>query len=160
NEQAESVYLMDAPVAGSPWWIIPPHGDAVAVFDYGRGPLTFSINNNAAEGINFFDRARQRQICLYPLPGKPRDFDDAGDRRFDLLHADVKVKIEPETERLDGEARLRLAVLSGGGTVHLRLNDALNVDSVSSEDGRRHLAFRLRRQKTLVVTTGAAARGQ
>jgi hypothetical protein len=160
NDQVENVYLMDAPVAGSPWWIIPPHGDAVAIFDYGRGPLTFSINTNAAEGVNFFDRTRQRQICLYPLPGKARDFDDAGDRRFDLLHADVKVKIDPESDRVEGEAHLRMAALVGGGTVHLRLNDALVVDSVSSEDGRRHLAFRLRRQKTLVITTGGAVRGQ
>jgi hypothetical protein len=154
QDNVESVYLVDAPVPGSPWWVVPPSGDAVVVFDYGNGPVTLSVNSARAEGVSLFDRPRARQICLYPLPGRPRDFEEGADRRFDLLHIDARMTLDPANDRIVGEAKLRLRLDANPGTIKLHLADALNVDSVSSEDGRQFLFFRLRRMNTLVVALG------
>ena len=46
-------------------------GDASVTFDRrGAGQLTFAVNASEAEGVSLFDRAKRRQICLYPSGGR------------------------------------------------------------------------------------------
>jgi hypothetical protein len=157
GQHVEATYLLDAPVVGSPWWTIPPPGDALVVFDAGDGVLTLTISGASAEGISLFDRARKRQICLYPLPGRPRDFDEDQARRFDLRHTDLRLKLEPSSHRLSGEATLRLSSKAGGGSLRLRLHEAFAIDGITGSGGRKHLFFRMRNQGTVVVPlTGRA----
>jgi hypothetical protein len=151
DAHAESAFVLDAPMPGSPWWLVPPPGDALVVFDQRGGPLTLSISTGRAEGISLFDRGQRRQICLYPEEGRPRDFDEDEGRVFDVVHQDVKVRLDPATYELRGEARLRLNLLEATPNIRLRLNESLHVDGVSSDDGRRFLFFRVRNQHTLMV---------
>jgi hypothetical protein len=148
---AESAFTLDAPIPGSPWWIVPPSGDALVVFDYRDGPLTLSVSAGRPEGISLFDRDKRRQICLYPEEGRSRDFDEDEDRTVDLQHQDLRLKIDPYTDRLEGEARLRLSLLAPTASLRLRLNEALRIDSITSDDGRRLLFFRVRHQGTIMV---------
>jgi hypothetical protein len=151
DTHVESAFTLDAAVAGSPWWIIPPLGDALVVFEQKEGPLTLSISDGRPEGISLFDRQRRRQICLYPAEGRPRDFDEDEGRLADILHEDVRVKIDPYTFRLEGEARLRVRLLAPTSHLRLRLNEALRISSVTSEEGRPHLHFRVRNQGSLMI---------
>jgi hypothetical protein len=153
----DSAFALDAPVPGSPWWIVPPPGDALVVFDQSDGPLTLSIGGNRPEGISLFDRGQRRQICLYPELGRARDFDEDEGRTTDLRHQDVRLRLDPSTDEIVGEARLRIALLGGPSNLRLRLNEALRVDSVRSDDGRPHLFFRVRNQHTLMVALSLAA---
>jgi hypothetical protein len=152
DAHVDSAFVLDAPMPGSPWWLVPPPGDALVVFDHQKGPLTLSLSASRPEGISLFDRAQRRQICLYPEEGKPRDFDEDDNRVVDVLHQDVKVRLDPNTSEIRGEARLRLSLLQQTPNIRLRLNEALHVEGVTSDDGRRHLFFRVRNQHTLMVT--------
>ena len=147
----ETAFTLDAPIPGSPWWIVPPPGDALVVFEHERGPLTLSVSAGRPEGISLFDRANRRQICLYPEEGRPRDFDEDEDRTVDLEHQDLRLKLDPYTDRLEGEAHLRLKLVAPTTSLRLRLNEALRVESIVSDRGRRHLFFRVRHQGTVMV---------
>jgi hypothetical protein len=155
DDHIDGGYVLDASVPGSPWWTMPPPGDAMVVFDFGDAPLTLSVSSGSAEGISLFNRNAGRQICLYPKPGRRRDFDDEDGRRVDLLHTDLELRLEPGNDTLTGEAALQLAFLGGVGNLRLRLNNAYTIESISSGDGaRRHLFFRLRRQNGVIVALG------
>ena len=155
QQHAESAFTLDSAIAGSPWWIIPPPGDTLVIFDQKDGPLTLSVSTGRAEGISLFDRGRRRQICLYPEQGRPREIDEDDGRTVDVRHQDVRVKIDPYTDRLEGETRLRLGLLGPVGNVRLRLNEALRLESVTSGEGRRHLFFRVRNQGNVMVALSA-----
>jgi aminopeptidase N len=65
------------------------------------------------------------------------------------------VSFDPVRESLVGEDTLRIAMLAGTGTLRLKLDDALRVESVSSPQAGRHLFFRVRNQDSLMISLGA-----
>ena len=151
TQHVESAYVLDSTIAGSPWWTAPTPGDTLVVFDHHTGPLTLSISASSPEGVMFFDRPRRRRICMYPQAGRPRDFDEDEGRATDVLHQDLRLRIDPHTGRLEGQARLRIGLKTPSSSLRLRLNEALTVESITSEEGRRHLFFRVRHQDQLTV---------
>jgi hypothetical protein len=158
RQQGSNAFVLDAPIPGSPWWLMPSLGDASVTFEAGsRGTLTLTISGSEAEGISLFDRGQRRQICLYPRQGGSTRYNEDAGRAVDVLHHDLRVRFDPSRQYIEGEDTLRLRPLSvGSATVRLRLADGLNVQSVRSGVGS-HLFFRVRGQDSLMVSLGTLA---
>ncbi len=148
-------FLLDAPIPGSPWWVLPAEGDASVTFETRRhGTLTFAVNGGEPESINLFDREARRQILLYPSAGGPTDYDEDEGRATDVTHHELEVRFEPSRDYLEGRDTLQLRVLRPAATLRLDLDQALEVRSVRSEQAGRHLFFRVRDQNAVLVSLG------
>ena len=157
-EQADRSFVLDANLPGSPWWLLPGLGDASVTFRTRRhGTLTYALSTAEPESISVFDRARRRQILLYPAAGGTTDYDEDDRREFDLLHQDLFVRFEPARRLIAGEATLRLRLLAPTPAIRLRLHDDLQVESVRSPLIGELLFFRVRHQDTLMVSLGTLA---
>ena len=154
ERHAGSGYSLDSPLPGSPWWTFPPLGKSLTVFDTRRGTLTFAVTSQP-EGISLFDRERRRQICLYPAEGQSFDYREDEYNDIDVVHHDLRVRLDPERHYLQGEDTLRFRRLSGSATIRLKLDEGLAVDAVTTASGVPLLFFRQRTGSGLVVTLGA-----
>jgi peptidase M1-like protein len=154
REHVDDAYQLEARLPRSPWWLLPSVGDAVATFQTGRGILTFTVSQSEPEGLSLFDRARGRQICLYPLPGTVTRYDEDAERTVDVLHHDLSVRFEPERYGIIGTDVLRLRLLHPASTIRLRLDESLKVVSIRSREGGEHLFFRVRHQDGMMVSLG------
>jgi len=153
--QSQRYFILDAPLPRAPWWLLPSVGDASVTFlTHKQGELTFAVSSSEAEDLSLFDRARKRQICLYPSGGREPRYSEDGARAFDLLHMDLSARFEPARRFLSGEATLRLRLLLPASTLRLRLDDSFQVESVTSVEGGRHLFFRVRGQNSLMIPLG------
>jgi hypothetical protein len=158
RENVPLSFVLDASLPGSPWWMLPGVGDASVTFrTEKRGLLTFTVSQAEAEGISFFDRARRRQICLYPLPGHEGRYNEDEGRNFDILRHDLSLRLEPTRFGLEGEDTLLVRQVAGATMMRLRLDDSLRVLSVTSAEGGSHLFFRVRNQDSLMVALGPLA---
>jgi hypothetical protein len=154
-ERSLRSFALDAPLPGSPWWLLPGAGDAVVDFPWRRRVLTFALSRSEAEDVNLFDRDRQIQICMYPSAaraGQPSALPSA----VETLDQDLSVRFEPEQLELTAVHRLRLRSVVAS-TLRLRLDDDFRVSSVSSADGTPLLFFRVRGQGSIVVSLGGIA---
>jgi hypothetical protein len=157
-EQADRSFVLDASLPGSPWWLLPGIGDASVTFRTRRhGTLTYALSTGEPESVSLFDRARRRQILLYPAEGGTTGYDEDSRREFDLLHEDLTVRFEPSRRLIAGEATLRIRLLGGSPTIRLRLHDDLHVESVRSPVAGELLFFRVRHQDTVMVSLGTLA---
>ena len=158
RENVQLSFVLDASLPGSPWWMHPGTGDASVSFrTRKRGVLTFTVSTTEPEGISFFDRARRRQICLYPLPGREGRYDEDDRRSFDVLSHDLSLRLDPARFGVEGEDTLRIRQVGGSSMMRLRLDDTLRVESVTSPEGGNHLFFRVRNQDSLMVALGPLA---
>jgi len=154
KESVERSFVVDAPLPYSPWWLIPPVGDSWIAFDTKRfGRLTFAVSQSEFEGISLFDRARHRQICLYPARGRDTRYNEDSGRFADVLSHDLRVRFDPARRGLKAQDTLRIRLLAPSSTLRLRLDDALHVESVTSEAGAL-LFFRVKDQDALIISLG------
>ena len=155
DAQAPRAFVLDVNLVGSPWWVLPGLGDSLVAFDLGRrGTLNFAINADQPESISLFDRNRRLQICLYPRQGKGRRYSDDEGRDVDIIHHDLRLRFDPSRDEIQGDSTLTLRMLTPATTVRLKLDEALQVESVSSAEAGRHLFFRVRHQNLLMVSLG------
>lgn len=153
--QGERMYLLDAPLPRSPWWVLPTLGDAAVVFQTARhGTLTYTFTAADPEGVALFDRARRRQICLYPPRGRDTAYDEDLTRPIDVVSHDLRVRFDPVVAGVRGEDAVRLRLRAPVSSVRLRMDDSLTVHSVRSALGGEHLFFRVRDQDSLMVSLG------
>jgi hypothetical protein len=158
REQATRSFVLDAPVPGSPWWLLPSLGDALVTFVAdGKGTLTYALSTGEPEDVTLFDRARRLQVLLYSSAGGPARYDEDDGRAYHIVHHDLSVRFEPERLRLEGEDTIRVRLLGGASTLRLRLHDDLQVRSVRSAQVGEHLFFRVRNQDSLMVSLGPLA---
>lgn len=158
DAQAPRAFVLDASLPGAPWWVMPGVGDALVSFDLRkRGTLTFAINRDQPEAISLFNRTRRQQICLYPSRGRSLRYSEDDGRELDILHHDLRLRFDPQTDSIEGENTLSLRLLRPATTVRLKLDEALRVLSVTSAEAGRHLFFRVRHQDTLMVSLGSLA---
>lgn len=158
DEHADRSFLLDANLPGSPWWLLPGLGDASVTFrTRGHGTLTYALSSGEPEGISLFDRARRRQILLYPSGGATTDYSEDERREFDLLHHDLTVRFEPLRQLIAAEDTLRLRLLGPHSTIRLRLDADLRVESIRSPGAGELLFFRVRHQDTVMVSLGPLA---
>lgn len=150
----DDAFVLEAPVEGSPWWVLPALGDAAVVFDAGKhGALTYTASGLEADAISFFNRDTRRQVSTYPRAGSPPPAEDA-DPVVDAASHDLRIQVNPETAALEGEDHIALDIRAPMTSFRLRLDDALRVLSVRSEEAGRHIFFRIRDQNTVLVSMG------
>jgi hypothetical protein len=158
RDHATRSFVLDGLLPGSPWWVVPSPGDSLIDFDGGkRGGLTFAVSGSLPESINLFDRAKRIQICLYPREGNTLRYSEDQFRDADTLSHDLTIRFDPREGVLRGADTLRLKLLTGSGTLKLRLDDALGVESVTSQEAGNHLFFRVRGQDSLMISLGPLA---
>lgn len=145
-------FVLDAPVAGAPWWLLPGIGDASIVFETKRrGTLTLSLASFESEGVSLFNRASQRQISVYPRADAPAD---SGDSPLDVVYHDLSLSLNPETFEVSGRDTITIDIRSPMTSFRFRLDDDLRIRSVRSTEGGRHLVFRVRGQNSALVSLG------
>ena len=155
DDQVGRSFVLDAGIPGSPWWVLPALGDAMVTFETTKhGTLTFTINDAEPENINLFDRAKRRQIALYPGAGRPIQYSEDERRQFDIVHHDLEVRFDPDRNHIEATDQLRLRLLEPTASLRFRLDDALRVSSVRSTAAGEHLFFRVRDQDSLLVSLG------
>jgi hypothetical protein len=154
RDHADDTYELDAHLPRSPWWLVPSVGDGIVTFESRRGNLTFAVSHSQPEGVSLFDRARKRQICLYPLAGASGRYDEDAEREVDVLHHDLSVRFDPDRFGVIGTDVMRLEVRQATTTIRLRLDEALRVVSIRSPEGGDHLFFRVRHQDSVMVSLG------
>jgi len=147
-------FILDASVAGAPWWLLPGLGDGMIAFDTRRfGTLTLSLSSFEDEGVSLFNRSTQRQISAYARAAAagqvPND-----DSAFDVIHHDLAISLNPETFDLTGRDTVTIEVKSPVTSFRFHLDDELQVRSVRSNEGGRHLFFRVRGQNSVLVYMG------
>lgn len=150
-------FLLDASVAGAPWWLLPGLGDAAIAFETKRfGSLTLSLSSFETEGVSLFNRSTERQISAYPRAAaldQPVDDDDS----FDIIRHDLAISLNPDTFDLTGRDTIAIDVKSPVTSFRFHLDDDLQVRSVRSREGGRHLFFRVRGQNSVLVYMGPLA---
>jgi len=155
DEQVGQSFVLDAGIPGSPWWVLPALGDAMVTFETRKhGTLTFTINDAEPENINLFDRAKRRQIVLYPAAGRPIQYSEDDQRQFDIVHHDLEVRFDPDRNHIEATDHLRLRLLQPTVSLRFRMDDALRVSSVRSATVGEHLFFRVRHQNSFLVSLG------
>ncbi len=155
QENVNRSFLLDAPLPRSPWWLFPSLGDAAVTFKTARrGTLTFSIAGAEPEAVSLFDRARRRQICLYPKAGAPTRYNEDDGRGAEVVKHDLSVRFQPPRRHLEGVDVLTLRLRQPTSTIRLNLAESLVVQSVSSTEGGSHLFFRVRGHNSVVVSLG------
>lgn len=149
-------FVLDASVPRSPWWVLPGVGDAAVTFEASRlGTLTFTVTGSEFEDLSLFDRRRRLQICLYASAGGSTRYSEDEGRAADVLQHDLAVRFEPRRYAMAAQDTLRIRLLLPAATLHLRLDESLRVDSITSKEAGRHLFFRVRGQNSLLVSLGA-----
>jgi hypothetical protein len=152
----ERFFTLDAAAPRSPWWLLPSRGDAVVIFDTRRrGELTYSLSRSEPEAVSLFDREKRRQICLYPAAGGSTRYDEDAGRAADVLHREVTLRLDPDRRHFQVTARLRIRALAVGAVLRVRLDDAFQVQSVSTPRVGRLLFFRVRGQNAVMVSLGS-----
>jgi hypothetical protein len=155
KEQVDQAFVLDTVLPRSPWWLMPALGDALVTFRTGsRGTLTLSISQGEAESISLFDRARRRQICLYPGKGRDTRYNEDSERGIDVVHHELDVKFEPDRFGIQGRSTMRIRMMAASSTLRLKLDESLRVSSVSSPKVGELLFFRVRHQDTIMVSLG------
>ncbi len=152
-------FVLDARVEGAPWWLLPGLGDSAIVFETKRfGLLTLSLSSFEAEGVALFSRGTRRQISAYPRAAA-QDQDKAwkAETAFDVLHHDLTLSFNPTTFFLNGRDTITVDVRAPLSSFRLHLDDDLQVASIRSAEGGRHLFFRVRGQNSVLVSMGSLA---
>jgi Peptidase family M1 domain len=158
REHSTRSFILDASLPRSPWWLLPSLNDASVTFQTARnGTLTFTISSSEPESISLFDRARRKQICLYPASGREASYDEDEGRSVDVLHHDLSVRFEPAQYRIEGEDVVHMRLNAASSTIRLRLEDGLAIRSIQSVEGGNHLFFRVRNQNSVMVSLGPLA---
>jgi hypothetical protein len=155
EEHKSDSFILDAPIAGAPWWLLPGLSDALVVFESRRfGTLTLTLTSFEGEGVSLFNRANNRQICAYPREGTEPQA-EGGASPFDVIHHNLAVSINPETFDLTGRDTITIDVNSPVNSFRFNLDDDLQVRSIRSKEGGRHLFFRVRGYNSVLVSMGS-----
>jgi hypothetical protein len=157
RERSKRTHVVDVPLPGSPWWLMPNPGDAVVDFPWGRHVLTYVAAHGEPEDVNLFDRDRHLQICSYPSGGRRADYDEDANRAADVLEHTLLARFDPSHLELQATHSMRVRLRGRVPTLRLRLDDDFGVSSVTAGDGTRLLFMRVRDQDSIVVSLGPLA---
>jgi hypothetical protein len=157
DELPKSFSLDLSDLSRDTWSLLPQAGDFLAEVRTRRfDGLTFARSSGEAEDVTLFHRARKKNIAAYASPAKlssrGRFFNEDDLVEYDVLNYDIAASFSPERDWFDGRTRLRLRVKAYAlGALTLKLNEAFNVKSVSSDEFGRLLFLRVRNQNTIVI---------
>ena len=154
--QGADDYRLDVNLPGSPWWTFPGPGKAAVVFQAHRTTLAFGVSAQP-ESLSLFDRQRRRYICMYRDSQDAAPYHEDEANGIDILHHDLRLRLEPDRSGFEGEDTLRLRLRSEAENVYLRLAGDLTVRSVTSPRWGSHLFFRSASRNLLMVALGGLA---
>jgi peptidase M1-like protein len=139
------------------WSLTPSFGDVIAELHTKRfGTLTYARSGSEAEDINLFDRKRRRNISIYTsaakLAERGRFYSEDARLEYDVLAYDIDVQLNPERVFIEGNARIKLKILSQGtSSLTLKLADTVAIRGVYSPDFGRLLHLRVVGQNSIIV---------
>ena len=157
TEVAKSFNLDLSDLSRERWSLVPGTGDLVIELRTRRyRTLTYARSSNESEDISLFDRARRRNISVYPSRAKRNargPFYSEDDRmEYEVSEYDVDASYVPEREWIDARVRVRLRVRAGAlSSITLRLHETLTIRSIVSEELGRLLALRVKGQNSILV---------
>jgi hypothetical protein len=158
TEVVKSFNLDLSDLSRETWSLVPALGDVLAEIRTRRyRTLTYARSGSEPEDISLFDRARRRNISVYPsvrklaARGPFYDEDDLAD--YDVVDYQIDASFTPDREWLEGRARFRLRIRAFRlTTLTFRLSESLVVRSVVSEGYGRLLSLRVKGQNSVLVS--------
>ena len=158
REESSKTYTLDLGDLSPDRWSSPPtEREFLAEIRTRRfGTLTYVRTPLQAEDISVFNRSTQQYVSLYAsresIETRGRFFDEDEQVPYDVLDYDIDVTYTPDGTLLDGRSRMHVRIEKAGTTqLNLRLADALNVRSVTSDEFGRLFTVRARGQHLLIV---------
>jgi len=161
DDSTKSYHLGLGDLSTDLWSLLPGQGNFVGEFHTRRfGTLTYARSKNEPEDITLFDRARRRNIAVYPskdtLVRRGRFYNEDDLREYDVVDYNIDLAVSPGRQWLDGVAQVRLRVKSDSmNAVQLRLADSLVMRSITSDRFGRLFGFRVNHQNLIVVNLPA-----
>jgi hypothetical protein len=151
-------FVLDAPIPGAPWWLLPGLGDAAIAFETKRfGSLTLSLSNSETDGVSLFNRTTQKQISSYPRLAATGVSEEEEERALNVIRHNLSLSLNPETFDMTGRSTAAMDINTPLTSFRFQLDDDLQVRSVRSAEGGRHLFFRVRGQNSVLVSMGSLA---
>ncbi|MFL6278941.1 MAG: M1 family aminopeptidase [Vicinamibacterales bacterium] len=139
------------------WSLTPGFDDVIAELRTKRfGTLTYARSHDEPEDINLFDRKRRRNISIYTsaakLAQRGRFYSEDERLDYDVLAYDIDVQFTPDRSVIDGDARMKLKILSDGtSSLTLKLAETVAIRGVYSPDFGRLLHLRVVGQSSIIV---------
>jgi hypothetical protein len=139
------------------WSLLPQPGDFVAEVRTRRyDRLTFARASSEPEDVSLFQRARKKNIALYPseqkLASRGQFYDEDELVEYDVLEYTVDAAFSPGRQWIDGRTRIKLRIRAFAlGALTLKLADSLTINSVISEEFGRLLFLRVTNQNAFVI---------
>jgi Peptidase family M1 domain len=161
DDSPKSYHLGLGDLSTELWSLLPGPGNFVGELHTRRfGTLTYARSKNEPEDITLFDRARHRNIAVYPsketLARRGRFYNEDDLRDYDVVDYDIDLAVSPGRQWLDGVARVGMRVKGESlSTVQLRLADSLVVRSITSDRFGRLFGFRVNNQNIVVINLPA-----
>ena len=155
NPKSFGVDLAD--LTADSWSLVPGAPDLVAEVHTKRfGVLTYARSAHENEDVTVFDRARGRNISIYPSAEKLAQrgpfYSDDDDQECEVIHYDIDTSLDPARQYVEGTARLTLRTRKANvNAVTLRLAETLAVRSIVSREFGRLIALRVRNQNSVLV---------
>jgi Peptidase family M1 domain len=162
EDSSKSYHLGLGDLSPDLWSLLPGSSNFVAEVHTRRfGTLTYARSKNEPEDITLFDRARHRNIAVYPsqetLVRRGRSYNEDDLREYDVVDYTIDLAVSPGRQWLDGVATVRMRVKADVmSTVQLRLADSLVVRSITSDRFGRLFGFRVNNQNIVVVNLPAS----
>ncbi len=139
------------------WSLLPQPGDFVAEVRTRRyETLTYARSTTEPEDVSLFQRSRKRNISVYAseqkLAERGRFYNEDDLVDYDILDYEIDSTFTPDRGWLEGRTRLKLRVRAFAmPAVTLKLNEALTVNSVTSDELGRLLFLRVKNQSSIVI---------
>ena len=162
EDSSKSYHLGLGDLSSDLWSILPGSGNFVAEVHTRRfGTLTYARSKNEPEDITLFDRARRRNIAVYPsqetLGRRGRSYSEDDLREYDVVNYKIDVALSPGRQWLDGVATVQMRVKADiMNSVQLRLAESLVVRSITSDRFGRLFGFRVNNQNIVVINLPAS----
>ncbi|MCX6544980.1 MAG: M1 family aminopeptidase [Acidobacteria bacterium] len=145
------------------WSSGPQRGDLLAEIHTKQfRTLTYTKVLGEPEDISLFDRARRRNISVYPSASREasqgRFFNEDAHAPFAVESTDLNLTIDPDRYWLEGVARIRLRVKDPAlNRLTLRLAESLAITGIYSPEFGRLLSLRVRNQASAMISLPAIA---
>lgn len=142
------------------WSLLPSPGDFIGELRTRKfGTLTYTRSASEAEDITLFDRKERHNISVYASPEKlaqrGRFYSEDDGLDYDILTYDIDAEFTPDRGTMDGNARIRLKILSDNSSLTFHLADSLVVRGIYSPAFGRLLHLRVIGQNTVIVNLPA-----
>jgi hypothetical protein len=142
------------------WSLLPSPGDFIGELHTRKfGTLTYTRSASEAEDITLFDRKERHNISVYAsaekLAERGRFYSEDDRLDYDILTYEVDAEFMPDRGTMDGNARIKLKMVSESSSLTFRLADSLVVRGVYSPAFGRLLHLRVLGQNSVIVNLPA-----